>query len=226
MAITVVVADDQPLVRAGIAMLLAADPGIAVVGEAADGRQAVDLAQRLTPDVVLMDLQMPGTDGAEATRALTRDAPAHRGAPDHLTRVLVLTTFGDEGSVHAALRAGASGFLLKHAVPQDLISALYRVAGGDAWLDPAVAGTVIDALAAGPARDRRTEIERVSSLTPRETEVLLLMADGLSNREIAARLCLSGATVKTHAARVTMKTGSRDRAQAVALAYQSGLARA
>ncbi len=223
MKISVVVADDQLLVRAGIVMLLAAEPDIVVVGEAANGEQAVDLAKRLKPDVVLMDLQMPRMNGVDATQALTQDAAAIGTEGDHLVKVLILTTFSDDTSLYAALRAGASGFLLKHAVPQDLIAALRRVAGGDAWLDPAVAGKVIQAVAAGPRREQRSEGSLIAALTPREREVLVLMAGGLSNQDIAAELVVSEATVKTHAARVIMKTGCRDRAQAVALAYQSGL---
>ncbi len=223
MKISVVVADDQLLVRAGIVMLLAAEPDIVVVGEAANGEQAVDLAKRLKPDVVLMDLQMPRMNGVDATQVLTRDAAAVGTEGDHLVKVIILTTFSDDTSLYAALRAGASGFLLKHAVPQDLIAALRRVAGGDAWLDPAVAGKVIQAVAAGPRREQRSEGSLIAALTPREREVLVLMAGGLSNQDIAAELVVSEATVKTHAARVIMKTGCRDRAQAVALAYQSGL---
>ncbi len=226
MSISVVVADDQDLVRAGIVMLLAAEPDIAVVGEAADGQHAVDLARRLKPDVVLMDLQMPGLNGVDATRELTRDAATLGTGGDHLVKVLILTTFSDDASLYAALRAGASGFLLKHAVPQDLMAAVHRVAGGDAWIDPAVAGRVIQALTAGPRREARDGAGSIAALTPREKEVLVLMAEGLSNQEIAAHLVVSEATVKTHAARVIMKTGSRDRAQAVALAYRSGLAQA
>ncbi len=226
MSISVVVADDQDLVRAGIVMLLAAEPDIAVVGEAADGQHAVDLARRLKPDVVLMDLQMPGLNGVDATRELTRDAATLGTGGDHLVKVLILTTFSDDASLYAALRAGASGFLLKHAVPQDLMAAVHRVAGGDAWIDPAVAGRVIQAVTAGPRREARDGAGSIAALTPREKEVLVLMAEGLSNQEIAAHLVVSEATVKTHAARVIMKTGSRDRAQAVALAYRSGLAQA
>ena len=219
MNISVVIADDQPLIRAGIAMLLAAEPGIEVVGEASDGREVLALAAERRPDVVLMDIQMPGMDGIEATRALTAD-PA--GGPDRLTKVLVLTTFDDDAAVYGALRGGASGFLLKHAAPGDLVTAVRRVAGGDAWLDPAVTARVIAAVAgSGPAAPRSPEL--IDRLTPREREVLVLMANGLSNAEIRDRLVLSEATVKTHVARVIMKTGSRDRTQAVVLAYQSGL---
>lgn len=220
MSISVVVADDQPLIRAGIVMLLTAEPDIVVVGEASDGRDAVELAAARRPDVVLMDIQMPGTDGIAATRALTAD-DASREA-DHLTKVLVLTTFDDDDAVYGALRSGASGFLLKHAAPGDLVVAVRKVAAGEAWIDPAVARKVIAALGGGNASGRRSP-ELIERLTPREREVLVLMALGLSNAEIRDRLVVSEATVKTHVARIVMKTGSRDRTQAVVLAYQSGL---
>jgi DNA-binding NarL/FixJ family response regulator len=218
--ITVVIADDQPLVRAGISMLLAAEPDIQVVGEASDGREAMTLARSRHPEVVVMDVRMPGMDGVAATRELTTDDCG--SGSDQLTKVLVLTTFDDDESVYGALRAGASGFLLKHAAPTDLIAAVRKVAAGDAWIDPAVAGKVIAAVAAlsDLGRGAPALVER---LTPREREVLVLMAHGLSNADIRDRLGVSEATVKTHVARVVMKTGSRDRTQAVVLAYQSGL---
>jgi DNA-binding NarL/FixJ family response regulator len=219
-SISVVVADDQELIRAGIVMLLAAQPDITVLGEAADGNQVLALVAEHSPDVVLMDLRMPGIDGIEATRRLTAD-PVD---PDRPTRVLVLSTFADDDSVYPALRAGAQGYLLKHAAPQDLPTAIRRVAGGDAWLDPSIAGGVIERLAQVPERALdATELHSV--LTPRELEVLALIAQGLSNRQISEKLFVSEATVKTHVARVIMKTGCRDRAQVVALAYQSGLVR-
>jgi len=215
-----VVADDQELIRAGIVMLLAAQPDITVLGEAADGHQVLALVAEHHPDVVLMDLRMPGIDGVEATRRLTAD-PID---PDRPTRVLVLSTFADDDSVYPALRAGAQGYLLKHAAPQDLPTAIRRVAAGDAWLDPSIAGGVIERLAQVPERALdATELRNV--LTPRELEVLALIAQGLSNRQISEQLFVSEATVKTHVARVIMKTGCRDRAQVVALAYQSGLVR-
>lgn len=220
MSISVVVADDQELIRAGIVMLLAAQPDITVLGEAADGNQVLALVAEHSPDVVLMDLRMPGIDGIEATRRLTAD-PVD---PDRPTRVLVLSTFADDDSVYPALRAGAQGYLLKHAAPQDLPTAIRRVAAGDAWLDPSIAGGVIERLAQVPERALdATELGNV--LTPRELEVLALIAQGLSNRQISEKLFVSEATVKTHVARVIMKTGCRDRAQVVALAYQSGLVR-
>lgn len=220
MPISVVVADDQELIRAGIVMLLAAQPDITVVGEAADGNAVLALVAEHAPDVVLMDLRMPGLDGIEATRRITAD-PAD---PDHPTRVLVLTTFGDDESVYPALRAGAQGYLLKHAAPQDLPSAIRRVAAGEAWLDPSIAGGVIERLSLVPKHSvDADEIRKL--LTPRELEVLALIAQGLSNRQICEKLVVSEATAKTHVARVIMKTGCRDRAQVVALAYQSGLVR-
>jgi DNA-binding NarL/FixJ family response regulator len=220
MTISVVVADDQPLVRAGINLLLTAEPDIRVVGEASDGAEAVTLVQKYHPDVALMDLQMPGTDGVAATRILTADGASEDR--DRLTRVLVLTTFTDDEAVYGALRAGASGFLLKQAAPGDLIDAVRRVAAGESWIDPAIAGKVIAALG-GPGNPCVAAPELIDRLTPREREVLVLMAHGLSNAEICASLVISEATAKTHVARVVMKTGSRDRTQAVVLAYQSGL---
>lgn len=220
MTISVIVADDQPLVRAGISMLLAAESDICVAGEASDGREAVELATALQPEVVVMDVRMPGMDGVAATRELTADDIS--SGPDRLTKVLVLTTFDDDEAVYGALRAGASGFLLKHAAPTDLIAAVRKVAAGEAWIDPAVARKVIAAVA-GLSNVGHGASELVDRLTPREREVLVLMAHGLSNPEIRDRLVLSEATVKTHVARVVMKTGSRDRTQAVVLAYQSGL---
>ncbi|MQY26013.1 response regulator [Nocardia aurantia] len=219
MSITVVVADDQPLVRAGIVLLLGVETDIEVVGEASDGREVLELVAVHRPDVVLMDLRMPEMDGIEATAALTADSARD---PDRLTKVLVLTTFRDDDAVYGALRSGASGFLLKHAAPGDLAAAVRRVAAGEAWIDPAVAGRVIAALA-GSGRVGPHSSELIDRLTPREREVLVLMAEGLSNNEIRERLVLSEATVKTHVARVIMKTGSRDRTQAVVLAYRSGL---
>ena len=220
MNISVVIADDQPLIRAGIAMLLSAEPDIDVVGEASDGRAVVELARSKRPDVVLMDIQMPELDGISATRLLTADN--HGADQDRLTKVLVLTTFDDDEAVYGALRSGASGFLLKHAAPGDLIIAVRKVASGEAWIDPAVARKVISALASFNQVNKGAP-EIVGRLTPREREVLVLMAHGLSNSEIRSRLFVSEATVKTHVARVVMKTGSRDRTQAVVLAYQSGL---
>lgn len=218
MSIRIIVADDQPLVRAGIAMLLQAEPDFEVVAEASDGQEAVDLARSLQPDLVLMDARMPNLDGIAATQLITTNV----ADSNHLTKVLVLTTFNDDEVVYGALRAGASGFLLKHIAPKELTAAVYTVAAGDAWIDPAVARRVIAALASLPIPGVGHS-QRVEGLTPREREVMVLMAYGLSNAEIKDRLVLSEATVRTHVARILMKSGSRDRAQAVALAYQSGL---
>jgi DNA-binding NarL/FixJ family response regulator len=201
-------------------MLLNAEPDIEVVAEAGDGAAAVTLAKEHTPDVVVMDVRMPGVDGVTATRTLTSDNAV--SDPDRLIRVLMLTTFNDDEAVYAALRAGASGFLLKHAAPQDLVNAIKAVARGEAWLAPAVAVHVINALAKAQPQ-YQTPDTAFEHLTPRERDVLTLMAQGLSNGEIKERLVVSEATVKTHVARVLMKTGSRDRTQAVVTAYQCGL---
>jgi len=220
MGISVLVADDQDLVRAGLLMLLAGQTDITVIGEASDGASAVDLALREHPDVVLMDLQMPVMTGVEATEKIVRGASDQRS----VSRVLILTTFSDDEVLYPALRAGASGYLLKHAAPQDLPTAIRTVAAGNSWLDPRIAGGVM----ARAAQDRTGSVDgqRLEDLlTPREAEVLELMARGMTNSDIAAQLVLSEATVKTHVARVITKTDSHDRAQAVAFAYQSGLIR-
>jgi len=220
MTIRVLIADDQPMVRAGLAMLLDAEPGIEVVGESGDGAQAVADAERLRPDVVLMDVRMPVMDGVAATRVLVGEDFA--ADPDRLVRVLILTTYNVDETVYAALRAGASGFLLKDAAPRELISAVRAVAAGDAWLDPAVARGLITEFAGRPVagEPRTAELAR---LTQREREVLVLVALGMSNAEIADWLVLGSATVKTHIGRLLMKLGVRDRAQAIVVAYQSGL---
>ena len=219
MTITVVVAEDEALVRAGCVMLLNAAPDIEVLGQAGNGAEAVELAHALRPDVVLMDLRMPEMDGVAATSAITGPRAAG-GAPP--PKVLVLTTFNEETAVQQALAAGASGFLLKHAAPADLITAIRHCAAGDGWLDPSVIGSVIGALRrAGPRAHAAPSA--LAALTPREREVLVLMAEGRSNSEISAQLFVSDATTRTHVARIIGKTGSRDRTQAVVLAYQSGL---
>ena len=220
MTVGVLVADDQAIVRAGIVMMLEAQTDIEVVAEAGNGREAVDLARRLQPDVVLMDVRMPVLDGVAATRELCADQPPTEHGS--LVKVLVLTTFDDDAAVYGALLAGATGYLLKHAAPQDLLTAVRCIAAGDAWIDPVVAGRVIRALARVP-RVSQSVPELVARLTPREREVLVLMAEGLSNAEIAERLFLGEGTVKTHVSRSLMKTATRDRAQAIALAYQCGL---
>ena len=214
--IRVLVADDQELVRTGFRLILAGEPGISVVGDAADGRAAVELTRSLRPDVVLMDIRMPVLDGLAATQALVAD-------PDCASRVLVLTTFDDDGYVFAALEAGASGYLLKDAPADQLVSAIRVVASGESILAPAVTTRLVREVA---ARRRDPEsVAAVQRLSARETEVLGHVADGESNAEIAAALVLSEATVKTHVARILAKLGARDRVQAVVTAYRSGLAR-
>ncbi|RIV41661.1 DNA-binding response regulator [Micromonospora radicis] len=195
-------------------MLLAAEPDIEVVGECGDGAEALASARRLRPDVVLMDVRMPGVDGVAATRAIAAD--------DTGVRVLVLTTYHVDDAVRAALRAGASGFLLKDAVPAELTMAVRAVAAGEAWLDPAVTRSLLTEFAALGAQPGPAAAE-LARLTDRERQVLVQMAYGLSNAEIAARLHIGDATVKTHVGRVLMKLGLRDRAQAVAAAYRGGL---
>lgn len=211
--ITVFIVDDQPLVRAGVAMLLSGEEGIEVVGEAASADDALPQVRSLQPDVVLMDVRMPGMDGVRATRELVADA-----ASDKLVRVLVMTTFNDEDVVVDALQAGASGYLLKHASPTEIADAVRRVASGDTWLDATAATRLVERLRPRGAVD--TDVAAL--LTPREQEVLRMVAAGLSNTDIRKLLFLSEATVKTHVARILLKTGSRDRASAVALAYRSG----
>jgi DNA-binding NarL/FixJ family response regulator len=209
----VLIADDQALVRAGFHKLLET-AGIDVVGEAADGREAVDMARRLRPSIVLMDIRMPRLDGIEATRLLTADAEG--------IRVLILTTFGLDDYVYEALRAGASGFMLKDAPPEELLAAIEVIARGDALIAPAVTRSVIEEFVRrSPAAAASAPV--LDGLTEREREVLELLARGMSNAEIAERLVVSAGTVKTHVAHVLGKLGLRDRVQAVILAYESGL---
>jgi DNA-binding NarL/FixJ family response regulator len=215
MTIKVVIADDQRMVRAGLRMVIETEPDMTVVGEASDGIEAVGLARRLRPAIVLMDIAMPRQDGLAATRTLLSTP----GAP----RIIVLTTFDTDENLYNALRAGASGFLLKVSSPEHLITAIRVVAGGEALLDPAITTRVISAFAGSPGPQPPPEL---AELTPRETDVLRLLARGLSNGEIAAALAVGEATVKTHVARVLMKLGLRDRVQAVVYAYESGLVRA
>ena len=210
--IRVVLADDQPLVRTGLRMILGAEPDLEVVGEAADGAAAVAVCAETRPDVVLMDVRMPGTDGIEATRAVT--------AVEDPPRVLVLTTFDLDDVVYDALRAGASGFLLKDAPEERLTTAIRVVAEGGSLFAPSVTRRLIEEFA---RRREPVPSAPLGSLTSRETEVLVLVARGLSNAEIATTLFVSENTVKTHVARVLMKLGLRDRVQAVVLAYESGL---
>ena len=212
--IRVVLADDQPLVRTGLRMILGAEPDIEVVGEAADGAEAVALCAELRPDVVLMDVRMPGTDGIEATRAVT--------AVDDPPRVLVLTTFDLDEVVYDALRAGASGFLLKDAPEERLVTAIHVVAEGGSLFAPSVTRRLIEEFA---GRQPVAPPAELGSLTEREAEVLKLVARGMSNAEIGAALFVTENTVKTHVARMLMKLGVRDRVQAVVVAYESGLVR-
>jgi DNA-binding NarL/FixJ family response regulator len=214
--IRVLVADDQRVVREGLEMLLRLLPGIEVVGSASDGEEAVALAGRLRPDVVLMDLGMPHCDGVEATRRLREHRPG--------THVLVLTTYADDRSVVAALRAGARGFLTKDAGADQIAQALHAVMRGEAAIDPAVQHHLVAAVAATGAEEAAAE-PLPDGLTPREAEVVSLIAAGLSNAEIADRLVITEATVKSHVNHLFGKTGVRDRAQAVAYAYRNGLAR-
>ena len=214
--IRVVIADDQALVRAGFVSLLAGDD-IVVVGEASDGAEAVELVRRAQPDVALMDVRMPRLDGIAATRAITGD-PALAG-----TRVVVLTTYELDEYVFEALRAGASGFLTKDVEPGDLRDAVRTVAGGDALLAPSVTRRVVDAFARAVPAPKAPE--RLDALTDREREVLGLVAQGLSNDELAQRLVLSPLTAKTHVSRILAKLHARDRAQLVVIAYETGLAR-
>ncbi|HAY44300.1 MAG TPA: DNA-binding response regulator [Micrococcaceae bacterium] len=211
----VLIVDDQHMVRAGISMLLSAEPDVEVVAEAGSGIEALSMAREYAVDVVLMDVRMPGIDGVEATRKLVQET---RESRDHLVRVLIMTTFDDEEIVAQALQAGASGYLLKHALPTEISIAIRRVAAGETWLDATAATRLVNRI-----RASSTDLPDVSTLlTRREQEVLRLVAAGMSNHEIRDLLVLSEATVKTHVARILFKTGSRDRASAVALAYRSG----
>ncbi len=215
MSIRVVLADDQAMVRGGFRLILEAEDDVEVVGEAGDGQEAITVTRRLQPDVVLMDVQMPKMDGLEATRQLGRD-PAVR------SRVVILTTFEQDDYVFEALRAGASGFLLKNARPEDLMHAVRVVAAGDALLAPSVTRRVIEEYSRRPARPR--DASSIERLTEREVEVLRLLATGMSNAELAAHLYLGEGTIKTHVSHVLAKLGLRDRVQAVVFAYENGLA--
>jgi DNA-binding NarL/FixJ family response regulator len=213
MSVTVVLADDQALVRRGFRLILETEPGVEVVAEAEDGQQAIDAVRRHRPGVVLMDIQMPGLDGLEATRRILADSGS-------ATRVLILTTFERDDYVFEALQLGASGFLLKTAPPEDLLTAVRVVARGEALLSPSVTRRVIQEVARQRRAPRSPDLDR---LTQRELEVLRLVAEGLSNAEIAARLYLSEATVKTHTSNVLSKLQLRDRVQAVIFAYRQRL---
>lgn len=218
MTIRVIIADDQEPVRDGMSMLLSAEPDITVVGHAEDGAEAVALTAHLNPDVVVMDIRMPGMNGIEATRLITTG----RQDSEVVTTVLVLTTFDQEELLYGALRAGASGYLLKHAAPAGLAEAVRTAADGGSWIDPSIAGKVIDTLRSIAPIDPsgRPSLELLSK---RELEVLRLMRDAPTNLQLAEMLCVSESTVKTHISRLLMKTGSHDRAQLVAVAYRSGL---
>jgi DNA-binding NarL/FixJ family response regulator len=213
---SVILADDQALVRVGLRKILENEPDTTVVAEAGNGEEAVAEAARHRPDVVLMDIRMPVLDGIEATRRIVRDRPA--------TRVLVLTTFGLDTYVYDALRSGASGFMLKDAPPEEIAAAVRIVASGEALLAPAVTRAVIEEFARQPAAaEPPAPPPALAELTPREREVLDLLARGLSNPEICERLVISEATAKTHVARILQKLDLRDRVQAVIYAYESGL---
>ena len=213
-------ADDQPLLRRGFRMILEAEDGVTVAGEAGDGAEAVELAGRVRPDVVLMDIRMPGTDGIEATRRITAAEPG--------VRVLVLTTFDLDEYAFGALQAGASGFLLKDVRPHELVAAVRTVASGDAVVSPRVTRRLLEEYArrlpvADAGADPADRYPQLASLTEREREVLAVVAQGLSNTEIAASLFVSETTVKSHVGRILAKLGLRDRVQIVVLAYESGL---
>ena len=214
--VKVLLVDDDDLMRAGLRAVLSSDAGVEVVGEAADGHEAVSAAIAWRPDVVLMDVRMPDLDGIAATRELLAAAPD--------ARVVILTTFEEDDYVFGALHAGASGFLLKRTRPEELLAAIHTVAEGEALLSPSVTRTVIERMARQPPPDRAAH-ERLDELTPRELEVLELIARGLANAEIAAELVIEETTVKTHVKRILMKLRLRDRVQAVIFAYESGLAR-
>jgi RNA polymerase sigma factor (sigma-70 family) len=212
--VRVMIVDDDDLMREGLRAVLSSDDRIEVVEEAADGRVAVQRARHARPDVVLMDVRMPELDGIAATADLLAAAPA--------SRVMILTTFEDDSYILGALRAGASGFLLKRSSPEDLIAAIHTVAAGEALLSPSVTKRLIDRIARHPVIGEGANSE-LDELTPREREVLELIAQGLSNREIAAELTVEETTVKSHVKRVLMKLQARDRVQAVIFAYESGL---
>ena len=217
MTIRVVIADDQQLVRGGFVVMVGAAPDMEVVGEAADGAQAVALVREQRPDVVLMDVRMPALDGIEATRAITADAGQDEA------RVLILTTFDLDDYVYRALRAGASGFLLKDTAPEELLAAIRTLAAGDALLAPSVTRRLIREFAARPEPEQRPSPELLESLSAREREVLVEVAGGWSNAEIGERLHISAATAKTHVSRLLMKLDAHDRAQLVMIAYETRL---
>jgi DNA-binding NarL/FixJ family response regulator len=221
----ILIADDQALVRAGFRMILEAQPDLDVVAEAADGEAAVRLTRRHRPDVVLMDIRMPGLDGLEATRRLLGQDPTDAPNPGSPPRIVILTTFDLDEYVYAALQAGAAGFLLKDVSPEHLVGAVRTVAVGDALLAPSITRRLVERYASPPASPTVAP-EALARLTARETDVLRLLARGMSNAEIAEQLVVSEATVKTHVAGILAKLDLRNRAQAVVIAYESGLVRA
>jgi DNA-binding NarL/FixJ family response regulator len=216
MSIEVAIADDQPLVRAGLRMIIDSADDLHVVAEASDGREAIEAVRRTRPDIVLMDIRMPGLDGIEATHRITSRAASS-------TRVVILTTFDLDEYVYGTLRAGASGFLLKDVSPEQLIDAIRTVAGGDSLLAPSVTTRLIETVV--QSQDHVAVPPAIDELTPRELEIFKLLARGLSNAEIADQLVLAGATVKTHVTRILTKLNLRDRVQAVVLAYETGIIR-
>uniref|UniRef100_A0AAU2JGQ7 Response regulator transcription factor n=1 Tax=Streptomyces sp. NBC_00049 TaxID=2903617 RepID=A0AAU2JGQ7_9ACTN len=215
MPVRVVLADDQPLIRTGLAMVIADIPDIEVVGEAGNGAEAVRLARDLLPDVVVMDIRMPGMDGIEATRMIAQEV----GAP----HVIVLTTFDDDDNVYESLRAGAAGFLVKDMALDDIIAAVRVVAEGDALIAPKVTRRLIEEFAARPRRAAAAPVKEIRGITDREREVLTLIGRGLSNAEIAEALFISGATVKAYVTRLLAKLGARDRVHLVIIAYENAL---
>ncbi|MCG5214928.1 response regulator transcription factor [Streptosporangium sp. KLBMP 9127] len=220
MTIRVLLVDDQPLLRTGFRLILEAEPEVTVVGEAGDGKAAQEQSRALMPDVVLMDVRMPGVDGIEATRRIVREA----ASGSHVPKVLVLTTFDLDEYIVEALRAGASGFLLKDVPPEELVQAIRVVAAGDAIVAPSVTRRLLDRFASRlPSAYQQSTPARLDRLTERELEVLQLIARGMSNAEIAAKLVVSETTVKTHVGNVLTKLALRDRVQAVVLAYETGL---
>ena len=223
MTIRVLIVDDDTLVRTGLRLMLETQPDLDVVGEAGDGETAIGLANELRPDVVLMDIRMPGVDGLEATRRITQEA---RADTDHTIRVLILTTFEIDEYVYEAVRAGASGFLLKRTPPEDLLAGIRIVAGGDALLSPSITRRLMSEYAAATASGPRpTDVRNrdLDRLTDREREILVLIAHGLDNREIAAECFIGESTVKTHVKHILMKLELRDRIHAVVFAYETGL---